>query len=167
MKLSLFVFLIIIIVVTGFGNNNGNNNYRREQITRAEKITRPLSIPKAPFVSKTLDKFGVNHQAVRVTTNQNNKYIISNNPKNGIHVTDTQPSHKWTHQKEIPVNGHKTVGNTLTHANGVGNGATSYTTSGTCIGTTKNVENYLTNGVSNPIKIAKDAVIDLVNSRSK
>lgn len=160
MKFPLFVFLIVVVGITAFGNNN----YRHERITHAEKITRPLNIaPKLPFVSKALNSIGINHQATRVTTDHNNKYIISNNHINGIHVTDTKPSHKWEHKKDIPVNGHKTVGEVLTHANGVGKGAMSYVTSGTCIGTVKGVENYVTKGESNPIKVAKDAVVDLVN----
>lgn len=83
-------------------------NYRQYTIINAHKITRPLHIPYIPKpIINTLDKIGLNHQAIRITTDVGKKYVISNNPINGIHMTDSKLSNNWKVEKQINVNGDK------------------------------------------------------------
>lgn len=138
-KFIIFVLLCLTTLV--------NCNYRHQPIKNAYKITRPLNIPYVPkTIIHKLDRIGINHQAVKITVphlDGQKQYIISNNPKNGIHVTDANLSNKWRVDREIPINGDKKIGEVLTGANGVGNGITSYVSTGTCIGTTKAIEKQL------------------------
>ena len=135
-KFTILVLCYLIMCV-----NASPANYRQQTIIRAQKITRPLNIPHVPKpIIKTLDLMGINHQAIKVTTDTGKKYVISNNPKNGIHVTDSGLSKQWVVKKDIGVSGDKKIGQVLDKANGIGNGLTSYITSGTCIGTTASVE---------------------------
>ena len=120
------------------------NNYRQETIKSAQKITRPLHMPIVPKpIINTLNKIGINHQAIKITTNTGKQYVMSSNPSNGIHVTDASLSNKWTTVKNIKVNGDKKIGNVMSNANGIKNGLTSYVTTGTCIGTVKAIEKEL------------------------
>ena len=134
-------FIVLVLCYLIMCVNASPVNYRQQSIKHAQKITRPLNIPNVPKpIIKTLDKMGINHQAIKVTTDTGKKYVISNNPKNGIHVTDSALSKQWTVKKDIKVNGDKKIGQVLSNANGVGNGLTSYITGGTCIGTAASVE---------------------------
>ena len=134
-------FLLLCLISVG----NCNYNYRNQIIKKAYKITRPLYVPHvSKSIINKLDKIGINHQAVKITTNTGKDYIISNNPKNGIHITDASLSNKWKIEKEIIIKSEKNIGNVLTNVNGFGNGITSYISTGTCIGTTNAVEKELT-----------------------
>jgi len=138
-----FIIMLIIICLA-----TATNKYRQETIKHAQKITRPLHIqPHIPYVTNpivnTLNKIGINHQAIKITTDSGKKYVMSNNPTNGIHVTDANLSNKWTVKQDIKVNGNKKIGDVLNNVNGVGNGLTSYITTGTCIGTTLLIKNEL------------------------
>ena len=136
-KIPILIFCFLFIFVESF-------NYRQQSIINAQKITRPLNIPYIPKpIINTLDKFHINHQAIKITTDIGKKYIISNNPTNGIHITDSNLSNKWKVEKEINVKGDKKIGEILNNANGVGNGITSYVSTGTCIGTVKAIEKEL------------------------
>ena len=136
-KIQILIFCYLFICIESV-------NYRQQSIINAQKITRPLNIPYVPKpIINTLDKWNINHQAIKITTNVGKKYIISNNPTNGIHITDSNLSNKWKVEKEINVKGDKKIGDVLNNANGVGNGMTSYISTGTCIGTTKSIEKEL------------------------
>lgn len=136
-KIQLLIISCLIISVQ-------SASYRYEKIKQAQVISRPLYIPIIPnSINSKLNNIGINHQAVKITTENNKNYIISNNPKNGIHITDAKISNKWTVDKEIKVSGEKYIGEVMNEANGFGNGLTSYITSKTCIGTTNAVEKSL------------------------
>ena len=136
-----FIVLLIICLTTALAHTT---RYREGTIRYAQTITRPLHIPHVPKqLINTLDKIGINHQAVKITTDTGKKYVMSNNPTNGIHVTDANLSNKWTVKQEIKVNGNKKIGDVLNNVNGIGNGLTSYITTGTCIGTTTSIKNEL------------------------
>lgn len=139
MKSAIVLALLTIIVVA-----ECKSSYRNEKIVTAQQISRPLEMKYVPKkVIKILDANGINHRATKVTTDKHNTYIISNNPENGIHVTDSKLSNKWKTVKTLNVNNDKTIGHVMKKANGVGNGMTSYITSKTCIGTANSVENVL------------------------
>lgn len=111
--------------------------YRKERVVEAAKYTRPKEMA-GPF----------DHDGVVVRTDKGNSYLIHNTPGAGVVATPAENmSSKWKHEKDLEVNGHKTVGDALQGGYTSGSGKLGkggeYVASGFCIGTAIGVANAL------------------------
>lgn len=109
-----------------------------ENVIRAEYATRPLE-------GNIMKHMPANHHGVVLHTKDGHKWLLHNTLDSGVVITDAKHmSSKWsTHN--IPVNGHKTVGEALRSvgSSSIGQEKTGYVKGKTCIGTAHKVEEYL------------------------
>ncbi|EGG24590.1 hypothetical protein DFA_02833 [Cavenderia fasciculata] len=112
-------------------------SYKTEQVVSASYVTRP----KEGFMHIA------DHHGVVVKTNQGNNYLIHSVPSSGVVVTDAKyMTGNWRVDHPINVRGAKTVHGAHPSASGRSlNPMVNYVTSGSCIMSAKNAENYLLN----------------------
>src|SRR5271154_5712906 len=129
--MKLFILLLIFSVFASVACN-----FRNERIINAQYVIRPINYGP-------LKNTPVPHHGIKVMTEQGNSYLIHNTPRTGVVATNAPMSSQWETTHNIPINNHKTVGETMKAANGIGTGPLSYVTSGTCIGASVKAEEYL------------------------
>ena len=116
-----------------------SNNWREKTIKEAKVVSRPLDIPGGKTISEITP---IKHQGVKITTQDGEQYLIHSVPTKGVVTTQAPMSKKWTVDKNIKLDGEKTVGEAMRKA-GVGNGIINYISSPTCIGARNNIQEFL------------------------